>query len=219
MKRPTFQPDLNGFRLVKSLWTGSHFINNLWTHNRNLEKKFFIVIVLHYSKNLALRILRHSFTAGDSDGLEMYSAPCLVSNLSQTKGFLALEGEDGLERRGVENDVRECGLSGVDPQEAWRAGVQHCLVLPNPIEWVMDIIWISKWIGMEGGLGFQSTIWVKILYVMTARLSWHVQNCNLICSSFFFTELRTHNVFEKWVSNCCLTVLLPTWATLVSKLT
>ena len=34
----------------------------------------------------------------------------------------------------VNNDIKECGLTHIDPQdrESWRAGVRHCLVLPTP---------------------------------------------------------------------------------------
>ena len=34
----------------------------------------------------------------------------------------------------VKTDVNECGLAGIDPldRDAWRAGIQHNLVLPTP---------------------------------------------------------------------------------------
>ena len=51
-----------------------------------------------YSKNFALRILHHSFIISGSEGLDMYSVPHPVSNLSQALWFPETEGEEGLER-------------------------------------------------------------------------------------------------------------------------
>ena len=55
----------------------------------------------HYYINFALRILQQSFTVGASDDMDVDSVPCPVSDLSHTLWFLALEGKDGLERRGL----------------------------------------------------------------------------------------------------------------------
>ena len=47
----------------------------------------------------------------------------------------------------VKNDVRVCGLSGIDPQDrdAWRADVWCCLVLPTPSNGTQESTLISNW--------------------------------------------------------------------------
>ena len=52
-----------------------------------------------------------------------------VSNISQTFRFQALESKGGLRKH-----VGKCGLAGIDPlnRDAWRARVQHSLLLPTP---------------------------------------------------------------------------------------
>ena len=48
---------------------------------------------------------------GGSDGVDMYSVPCPVSNLSHTFWFAVLEDGVGLERKGVKIDVSNCDLA------------------------------------------------------------------------------------------------------------
>ena len=53
-----------------------------------------------------------------------------VSNISQTFRFQALKSKGGLGKH-----VSKCGLAGIDPlnRAAWRARVQHNLLLPTPL--------------------------------------------------------------------------------------
>ena len=56
--------------------------------------------LLHWSRDLALRILQHCLAVGDSDGLAMYSVLGPVSNMSQTLWFPTLEDKEDPERHG-----------------------------------------------------------------------------------------------------------------------
>ena len=89
----------------------------------------------HYSRNLALRILRQSFAAGGWDGMDMCSVPRPVSNLSQIYRFPAPEGKVGLERHGLNMSVLISGYVA-------------CLALTYKTEMhgelVLDIVWCCQ---------------------------------------------------------------------------
>ena len=81
------------------------------------------------------------YSLGDVAAIWNIYVPRPVSNLSQTFGFLALEGEElwkekprKTESEYVKIDVSNCGLDGIDPQDrdACRAVGRHSPVLPTP---------------------------------------------------------------------------------------
>ena len=92
---------------------------------------------LHYYRNLALRILRPSFTV---KRLRWYGhVQQAMSHIKSITDFpIPAARKQGRPRKTwsecVKTDVSNCGLAGVDPldRDAWRAGVRHSLVLPIP---------------------------------------------------------------------------------------
>ena len=81
--------------------SGSAAMTVPWSAGTVASKTETKQLKFHYYKDLTLRILRRSFTVGDSDGMAMYSEPRPVSNLSQTFRFLTLESKGGLGRHGL----------------------------------------------------------------------------------------------------------------------
>ena len=99
---------------------------------------------LHYYRHLALRTLRRSFAVSDSDGMAIYIYIYIYTHRamscikSYTQCPIPGTRKQGRPRKSwskcVKSDVNNCGLSGIDLQDrdAWRAGVQHSLVLLIP---------------------------------------------------------------------------------------
>ena len=95
-------------------------------------------------------ILQQSFTVGSSDGVDMYSVPHPVSNLSQTYRSSTLESEDGPAR--CDPNVLRLMLDNVACLALTRKTETHGELVSdgatNPIRWDGDSTLISKW--MDG---------------------------------------------------------------------
>ena len=123
---------------------GTHFsdiLNEILTFSFQ-ENTFESVVwemarAFHLGLNV-LRTVRQSFAVGGWDGMDMCSMPCPVSKLPQIYRCPAPEGNVGLERLCLNVSIMismyVAWLVLNHKTDAWRASVQHSLVLPTPLD-------------------------------------------------------------------------------------